>query len=209
MKKIQFTLLTAVLALVLVAGQTAWAQEYWPESADSMAQPGELFYPEELDDLLAPIALYPDPLIAQILPAATFIDQIDEAARYINQYGQAARIDDQPWDVSVKAVAHYPDVLFMMDQKYEWSASLGQAYVNQPQEVFEAIQRLRAEAMANGNLVSTAQQEVIVDGAVIRIVPAQAEVIYLPSYDPMLVYAGPPPSTDSSPSASVLRLVPG
>ena len=193
MKKIQFTLLTAVLALVLAAGQAAWAQEYWPEPADSMAQPGELFYPEELDDLLAPIALYPDPLIAQILPAATFIDQIDEAARYIKQYGQAARIDDQPWDVSVQAVAHYPDVLFMMDQKYEWTASLGQAYVNQPQEVFEAIQRLRAEAMANGNLVSTAQQEVIVDGAVIRIVPAQAEVIYLPSYDPMLVYAGPPP----------------
>ena len=117
MRIIQFTLVAALLALALVTGHAAWADDYLPEPADTMALPGEPFTAEELDDLLAPIALYPDPLLAQILPAATFIDQIDEAARYVRQYGQSPRIDDQPWDVSVRAVAHYPDVLFMMYQK--------------------------------------------------------------------------------------------
>src|SRR5208337_3421983 len=125
MKRILYTLFAALLLLGLAAVGTARAQGDYPESADT------LFTAEELDDLLAPIALYPDPLLAQILPAATFIDQIDEAARYVRQYGKTARIDDQPWDVSVKAMAHYPDVLFMMDQKNDWTASLGQAFINQ------------------------------------------------------------------------------
>jgi hypothetical protein len=147
-----------------------------------------LFEPEELDDLLAPIALYPDPLIAQILPAATFIDQVDEAARFVKLYGASPRIDYKPWDVSVKAVAYYPTVLFMMDQRYDWTVALGQAYVNQPDDVLDAIQRLRAEALAVGNLTSTSQQQVIVEGGYIRIVPAQPTVIYVPQYDPAVVY---------------------
>jgi hypothetical protein len=192
MRMIKRTLLAALLGLALVAGQAA-ADDYQTESADVMAQSDELFTVEELDDLLAPIALYPDPLLAQILPAATFIDQIDEAARYVRQYGQA-RIDDQPWDVSVKAVAHYPDVLAMMDQKYDWSVSLGQAYVNQPQDVLESIQHLRAEARERGNLVSSSEQAVLIEDDSIRIVPSEPEVIYVPSYDPLLVYAYPPPT---------------
>ena len=139
-------------------------------------------------NMSAPIALYPDPLIAQILPAATFIDQIDEATRYVRQYGNSARIDDQPWDVSVKAIAHYPTVLFMMDQKYDWTVSLGQAYINQQLDVLDAIQRLRASAEAAGNLKSTPQQQVDVDGNTITIVPAAPEVIYVPQYDPQVVY---------------------
>ena len=127
------------------------------------------FAAAELDELLAPIALYPDPLIAQILPAATFFDQVDAATRYVKQFGNVALIDDQPWDVSVKAVAHYPDVLFMMDQKYDWTVSLGEAYINQPQDVMDAIQRLRAEAEAEGNLVSNSQQQVINEGGIISI----------------------------------------
>ena len=152
----------------------------------------DLLTAEELDDLLAPIALYPDPLIAQILPASTFIDQIDEAARYVRQYGKSACVDDQYWDVSVKAVAHYPDVLFMMDQKYDWTVSLGQAYIDQPQDVMDAIQRLRAEAKAQGNLVSTREQQVIVDAEAIRIVPALPDYIYVPVYDPQVVYVERP-----------------
>jgi hypothetical protein len=193
MKMLMMAIRAALLLLALAVGQMAWADDYPPGPADMTDQPGEMFTAEELDDLLAPIALYPDPLLAQILPAATFVDQIDEAARYVRQYGKSARIDDQPWDVSVRAVAHYPDVLSMMDQKYDWTVSLGQAYVNQPQDVMDAIQRLRAEAKEEGNLVSTPQQEVIAEDEDIRIVPAEPEVIYVPSYDPFAVYAQPPP----------------
>lgn len=184
MKRILLTIQAALFALCLVAGQASWAED----DQQPVAYGDTLFTPDELDDLLAPIALYPDPLIAQILPAATFIDQIDEAARYVRQYGKYARIDDQPWDVSVKAVAHYPDVLYMMDRKYDWTVSLGQAFVMQQLDVMDAIQRLRAEAEAAGNLTSTPQQQVVVEREVIRIVPAEPEVIYVPVYDPMVVY---------------------
>lgn len=197
MKKILLVIpaLLLALGLALAAGHAAWADEYLPGSSDMAEESGAtLFSPEELDDLLAPIALYPDPLLAQMLPAATFIDQLDEAARYVRQYGKSARIDDQPWDVSVRAVAHYPDVLFMMDQKYDWTVSLGQAYVNQPQDVLDAIQRLRAQAEEAGNLVSTPQQEVVVEDEDIRIVPAEPEVIYVPQYDPLAVYVEPAPT---------------
>jgi len=148
----------------------------------------DYFTIEELEDLVAPIALYPDPLIAQILPAATYVDQIDEAARFVRLYGRTPRIDRQPWDVSVKAVAHYPDVLFMMDQKYDWTVSLGQAYVNQPEDVMYAIQRMRVHAQAMGNLVSNRQQQVVQEGDYIRIYPAEPQVIYVPVYDPQVVY---------------------
>lgn len=188
MKRILLTIQAALFALCLLAGQASWAED----DQQPVVYGDTLFTPDELDDLLAPIALYPDPLIAQILPAATFIDQIDEAARYVRQYGKYARIDDQPWDVSVKAVAHYPDVLFMMDQKYDWTVSLGQAFVMQQQDVMDAIQRLRAEAEAAGNLTSTPQQQVVVEREIIRIVPAEPEVIYVPVYDPMVVYVESP-----------------
>ena len=195
MKRILFTLNAALLLLGLAAGGTAWAQSDYPESADMAAQSGDTpFTAEELDDLLAPIALYPDPLLAQILPAATFIDQIDEAVRYVRQYGKSVRIDDQPWDVSVKAVAHYPDVLFMMDQKSDWTASLGQAFINQQQDVMDAIQYLRSEAEAEGNLASTPQQQVINQDGYISIVPAEPEEVYVPQYDPQVVYVESSPS---------------
>lgn len=187
MKKIAFAITASFLFLALGPGQASWAESYPPGYYDAADQ-ANLLTPEELDDLLAPIALYPDPLIAQILPAATFVDQIDEAARYVRQYGRAARIDVQPWDVSVKAVAHYPDVLFMMDQKYDWTVSLGQAFIDQEQDVMDAIQRLRADALEQGNLFSTAQQQVIDDPDGIRIVPAAPEYVYVPVYDPQVVY---------------------
>ncbi len=187
MKRIFLIIFALFAFLGIAAAGTARAQYYQPESG------GYLLSPEELDELLAPIALYPDPLLAQILPAATFIDQIDEAARYVRQYG-AAGIDDKPWDVSVKAVAHYPDVLFMMDQKYDWTAALGQAFINQEQDVMDAIQRLRAEAEEQGNLGSTAQQEVYEEDDEIRIVPAAPDMIYIPRYDPAVIYFEPAPS---------------
>jgi Protein of unknown function (DUF3300) len=149
----------------------------------------ELFSPEQLDNLLAPIALYPDPLLAQVLPAATFVDQIDEASRWMRAYKNINAIDDQPWDVSVKAVAHYPSVLYMMSDQIDWTTSLGQAYVYQSTDVMTSIQRLRALAYSAGNLVSNQQQQVIVDGNYIRIDPFQPQLIYVPTYDPNIVYA--------------------
>jgi len=189
MKKLVLVASILACCLALPPAAPLHADDY-PPGYDQPAGSYRLS-PEELDDLLAPIALYPDPLIAQILPAATFVEQIDEAARYLRQYGRYAQIDAQQWDVSVRAVAHYPDVLFMMDQKYEWTVSLGQAFLDQEQDVMDAIQRLRADALAEGNLYSTGQQQVIDEPDGIRIVPASADYIYVPVYDPQVVYLQP------------------
>jgi hypothetical protein len=193
MKTFLITVSAALLALGLAAGQAAHADSSQYPPPDGVEQANDApFTAEELDELLAPIALYPDPLLAQILPAATFADQVDLANRYVRQYGPSARIDDQPWDVSVKAVAHYSGVLSMMDQRYDWTVSLGQAYVNQPQDVMDAIQRLRAEAEANGNLGSTPEQQVVDEGGVISIDPVSPDMIYVPQYDPLAVYVEAP-----------------
>jgi len=161
-----------------LATATAQAQEY----------PWSNFSPDQLDNLLAPIALYPDPLLAQVLPAATFVDQVDEAARWMRAYNNTNAIDDQPWDVSVKAVAHYPSVLYMMSDQIDWTTSLGQAYVYQSTDVMTSIQRLRALAYSAGNLVTNQQQQVIVEGNYIRIDPFQPRFLYVPAYDPNIVY---------------------
>ena len=152
---------------------------------DGSLQP---FSPEELDNLLASIALYPDPLLAQILPAASFSDQVDEAARFCRGGANPDDIDTQPWDVSVKAVAHYPTVLYMMADNLDWTTALGQAYVNQSEDVMASIQRLRQEARNAGNLETTPQQDVEVEDGDVEIWPAQGQTCYVPAYDPGLVY---------------------
>lgn len=145
---------------------------------------------DDLNDLLGPIALYPDALVALILPASTVPSDITLAARYLNQNGDNANVDDQPWDPSVKALARYPDVLKWMDDNLEWTNSLGEAFVEQPADVMNAVQVLRAEAKDKGNLVNTPQQTVVVDKPTkeIRIVPTEPDVIYVPQYDPEVVY---------------------
>jgi hypothetical protein len=100
-------------------------------------------------------------------------------------------IDNQPWDVSVKAVAHYPTVLNMMSDKLDWTTALGQAYVSQSTDVTASIQRLRAMAHNQGNLVTNQQQEVLTNNGNIAIDPVQPQVIYVPTYDPALIYYGP------------------
>lgn len=189
MKKSLFlVVIIPVLLFALGIAPRAVAEEYRQDYYDTSAESGaEFLSPEELDDLLAPIALYPDPLIAQVLPAATFIEQIEDAADYVRRYGRS-RVDYQPWDYSVRAVAHYPTVLYMMSDYYDWTVALGQAYIEQPDEVMDAVQRLRSYARAEGNLYSTPQQEVLYDGPVIRIVPASPEYIYVPVYDPQVIY---------------------
>src|SRR6267142_1433240 len=146
------------------------------------------FTSDQLENLLAPIALYPDPLLAQVLLAATFPDQIDEASRFVRSDGSPDDIDSQPWDVSVKAVAHYPEVLEMMADKLDWTTSLGQAYVNQSTDVMDSVQRLRGEARQAGNLEDTPEMQVVDSGGEIELWPAQPEYIYVPVYNPAFVY---------------------
>lgn len=144
----------------------------------------------QLDNLVGPIALYPDALLAQVLVAATFPDQVADAAQWVREHGTAG-IDDQPWDVSVKSVAHYQSALNMMADKGDWTATLGRAYAYQSSEVMAAVQRMRRLADTQGNLVSTSQQQVVRESNSYVIVPAQPRVIYVPVYDPVLVYTRP------------------
>ena len=150
----------------------------------------------QLDQLLGPIALYPDPLIAQILPASTLPTQIVLADRYVTGGGDPNQIGQQPWDPSVQALARYPGVLKWMDDNLNWTTDLGQAFINQQQDVMVSVQRLRASASKVGNLQSTPQQQVVNDGGYIEIVPADPQVIYVPVYQPDQVYYqtcyGPP-----------------
>ncbi|MGO9477660.1 MAG: DUF3300 domain-containing protein, partial [Limisphaerales bacterium] len=106
---------------------------------------------QQLDQLLGPIALYPDPLIAQILPASTLPTQIVLADRYVSGGGDPNQIDQQPWDPSVQALARYPEILKWMDDNLNWTTDLGQTFLNQQQEVMESIQRLRQSASNLGN----------------------------------------------------------
>jgi Protein of unknown function (DUF3300) len=171
-------LLAASLALVL----TTLAPPARAQNSD------EPFSPDQLDNLTAPIALYPDPLLAQVLVAATFPDQIDDASRFVRDDPNANDVDDQSWDVSVKAVAHYPTVLGMMADKLDWTTALGQAYVSQSTDVMESIQRLRVQARSAGNLDSTPEMEVVDSGNGIELWPAQPEYIYVPVYNPAVVF---------------------
>lgn len=155
------------------------------------AQASAAFTPDQLDELLGPIALYPDALIALILPASAMPSDVVLAARYLQGGGDASQIENQPWDDSVVALAHYPDVISWMDQNLAWTQQLGAAFVAQQADVMLSVQRLRHEARDAGTLVPTPQQDVIVDGDTISIVPAQPDVIYVPRYDPEVVYYVP------------------
>jgi hypothetical protein len=148
------------------------------------------FSADQLDNLTGPVALYPDALLAQVLVAATFPDQVSDAAAFVRTNG-TADIDSQGWDISVKAVAHYPSALNAMADKLDWTTALGQAYASQSSEVMQSVQRLRSMASANGNLNTTQQQQVIQQGATYQIVPVQPQVIYVPVYDPYVIYSRP------------------
>jgi hypothetical protein len=156
------------------------------------------FTDEELDNLLAPIALYPDPLLAQMLPASTYPEEVADASTWLDSGGNASNIDEQNWDESVKAIIHYPGILQMMAANMDWTANLGDAFMNQPEDVTNSIQRLRWRARAVGNLVSNSEQSIIFEGDYIRIDPAVPQYVYVPQYDPMAVYieepipSGPP-----------------
>lgn len=156
------------------------------DSADSPPSPKRTA--AELAELLGPIALYPDALIALILPASTYPSDIVLGARFIVAGENLARVEDKSWDSSVKALIRYPDTLKWLDENLEWTAQVGDAFVQQPVEVLESIQQLRAKARVLGNLNDTPQQKIVQDDTYIRIIPAEADYIYEPRYDPEVIY---------------------
>ena len=144
--------------------------------------------PEDLDKLVAPIALYPDALVALILPASTFTADVVLAARFLDQAEGEIEFDDQPWDDSVKSLARYPELVKWMDENLEWTRELGAAFVAQPTEVMNTVQKLRAKAQASGLLKDTPEQRIVVQEEKIHILPARTEYVYIPRYDPEILY---------------------
>jgi hypothetical protein len=183
---LRFTI--AALAAGSVPLSVIAAQE--PSYADGRVQDDELYTAQELDNLLAPVALYPDPILAQLFVAATYPEQIELAARYVSAYGVDG-VDDQAWDVSVRSIARYEPVLNMLAERPNWATAVGRAYAQQPGDVMSSVQTLRRMAREQGNLVSTDQQRIEVEREYIRIVPAQPRVVYVPVYDPYVVYYRP------------------
>ncbi|MGA7918495.1 MAG: DUF3300 domain-containing protein [Candidatus Acidiferrales bacterium] len=153
--------------------------------------------PDQLQQLVAPIALYPDSLVAQILAGSTFPAQLVEADRFLQDHPDlkgdalAQAVDQKDWDPSVKALTAFPSVLGNMDKNISWTSSLGDAYYNQQQDVMDAIQVMRQKAQKAGNLKTTPQQVVTNQGSTVVIQPANPQVVYVPAYDPWVVYGYP------------------
>jgi len=153
--------------------------------------------PQELNQLVAPIALYPDDLVAQVFAAATYPTEVVEAERWMQAHPElkgdalAKAADTQPWDSSVKSLVQFPPVLAMMDKNLSWTSSLGEAYMDDSQALMGAVQEMRAEAQRAGNLKSTPQENVTDEGQTIVIEPAEPDVVYVPEYDPWLAYGEP------------------
>jgi hypothetical protein len=149
---------------------------------------------DQLRQLVAPIALYPDPLIAQILAAATYPAQVLKANQWLQQHPGltgdelAKEADQQSWDPSVKALTQFPVILANMSQNLAWTAELGDAYVNQQQDLTQTIQNLRQLAKGAGNLKSTPQENVTTEGDTINVEPVSTDEVYIPQYDPWAVY---------------------
>ena len=151
----------------------------------------------DIENIVSPIALYPDQLIAQILGAATYPDQVTAASNLVNSSGlkdQALMkaVDKQPWDPSVKALTQFPTVLDQMAKNLAWTSALGDAAFNQQKDVMAAIQKLRQEAKAAGNLKTTQEIKVVQESPqTIVIQPANPQVVYVPTYNPTVVYGTP------------------
>jgi hypothetical protein len=157
-----------------------------------------VFKQEELDQILAPIALYPDSLVSQILIASTYPLEIVQADRFAKQNSSlkgdalTKALEAQSWDPSVKSLVNFPQVVTMMSEKLDWTQKLGDAFLAQEKGVMDTIQSLRAKAQAAGNLKTTKEQKVIVQEKIIIIEAASPQVVYVPTYNPTVVYGAWP-----------------
>lgn len=208
------------MSVVLAAAFTALAATATAQQVvDGSAVPPPAAEPQrsadDLQKLAAPMALYPDPLIAVMLPASAYPVEIVQAARFVSDTNNLDKLDDQSWDANVKAVARFPTVIQKMSADLSWTVELGQAFVDQPGELMDAIQALRTQAQSFGTLQTTPQQVVIVTNAVVertyesqvvfvtnsivQIMPANPQVVYVPVYNPAVVYVAPPPVYNPAP----------
>ena len=187
----------AAFALTGVASfQAVWAQ------APAQQPAAATIPPDQLDSLVAPIALYPDPLLAQVLAASTYPVEIIQLQQWLaknpglKDQAQEDAVSKQPWDPSVKGLAGLPDVIKRLADDIQWTTDLGNAFLAQQKDVMDAVQRMRAKAQAKGNLSSNQQQTVqtktVENQPVIVIEQANPQVVSVPSYNPTVVY-GPPP----------------
>jgi len=157
-------------------------------------EPSEKYSREELTQMLAPIALYPDALLSQVLMASTYPIEVIEAERWVKSNpklkGEAldAALLEKDWDPSVKAICHFPSILALMSERITETTNLGNVFLAQEAEVMDMVQELRAKAYAQGNLTTTTEQKVIVEKKTIVIEPTDPRVIYVPYYDPFYIY---------------------
>jgi hypothetical protein len=201
--------LSALMIMIPMGQSNAFAQDTLPGVDQSGPPPGappdagapgpqgQPLTPDQLDQMVAPIALYPDNLVAQVLAASTYPTQVVEADRWLKEQGSAppsqiaAGANSMNWDASVKALTAFPSVLAQMDRNIQWTTDLGNAYYNQPQDVMDAVQAMRQRAQSAGNLRSNQQETVTTEGPNVEIAPANPEVVYVPYYDPWTVWGGP------------------
>lgn len=198
--------LGATAFLLLAAPTVVVAQEMQPVQNTGLAQntaPVQntpTYTQQQIDQMLAPIALYPDPLIAQILMASTYPLEVVEAQRWLQDPQNAslkgdqlaAALTQQPWDPSVKSLVPFPQILQTMDKNLGWTEQLGDAFLANQPAVMDSVQRLRAQARAAGTLKTTSQQVVTTQGQAIEIQPANPQVVYVPYYNPVSVYGAWP-----------------
>jgi hypothetical protein len=195
------SVLVIVCTVVLATGDTlAYVSSAWQESTSAQSQTSKI-PPDQLDSLVAPIALYPDPLLAQALAASTYpleiiqLQQWLEKNKNLKDKALADAVAKQSWDPSVQAMAALPDVVKRLADDIRWTTDLGNAFLAQQSDVMDAVQRMRKKAQDKGNLKSTEQQKVetkvIESKSIIVVEQANPQVVYVPSYDPVVVY-GPP-----------------
>lgn len=181
----------AWLMIVLLTAPPGLIAQQQPEA-------GTVFKPEELEQILAPIALHPDTLVSQILMASTYPLEVVQAERWAKQNASlkgdalTKALEAQDWDPSVKSLVNFPQVLTMMSDKLDWTQKLGDAFLADQKKVLDTIQSLRAKAQASGNLKTTKEQTVIVEEKIIKIEPANPQVVYVPTYNPTVVYGAWP-----------------
>jgi hypothetical protein len=185
-----FKALLVMIAIATMAPPTmALAAE-----ADSAADAEAPIPQEKLDSLLAPIALYPDQLLTQVLMASTYPLDVVEAARFVkdNKELKGEELDkvvaEKNWDPSVQSLTAFPQVLEMMNDKLDWTQELGNAFLADEKRVLQTVQNLRQKAEAAGNLQSNEEQKVVKEQSIIIIEPAKPDVVYVPTYNPTVVY---------------------
>jgi hypothetical protein len=178
---------------------SGYAEPGYDQGAQGVAPNGmRPLSPGQLEQLVAPIALYPDQLLAQILTASTYPAQVSAADQWLRSMGNAppeqvaeGASEQSAWDPSVKALTAFPQVLEMLDGNLQWTTALGNAYYNQPQDVLQTVQVMRQRSEQAGNLQSTPQEQVVNNPGYISLAPANPEVVYVPTYDPWAVYGAP------------------